>query len=204
MTGTAGAEGPGVLAFNKPKGVVVSRRDDRGRRTVYDLLPRWAREKDWAPVGRLDRDSRGLLLFTRDGKLVELLTRPGVCTKTYEVWVRGRVTEEHVARMTEGVSTPAGPLRALRVERRGGAGPKTRLVVELDEGKNRHIRRMFGALRDPERGTPLKVLDLRRVSVGPVRLDVASGKWRRLSYAEVQALVRLSADAQAGACRPGD
>jgi 23S rRNA pseudouridine2605 synthase len=75
-------------------------------------------------------------------------------------------------------------LKALNVTIRGGAGPKTRLEVELDEGKNRHIRRMFGALKDPKFGTPLKVLELKRVQIGNLPLDTDSGKWRFLKSSE--------------------
>lgn len=175
-----------ILMLNKPRGVVVTRSDERGRRTVYDLLPAWARAEGWVPVGRLDADSSGLLLFTRDGRVVDRLTRPGACDKTYVVWVRGRVTDDHLAAARRGVSTPEGVLRAKRAESLGGAGPKSRVRVVLDEGRNRHIRRLFGALRDPRFGTPLKVLKLTRVAVGPLELpaDLASGRWRFLTPAE--------------------
>jgi len=177
-----------ILAFHKPKGVVVSRSDEHGRRTVYDILPRWVLEDGWVPVGRLDKDSRGLLLFVREGRLVELLTRPGACERVYEVWVRGRVTAAHLEAALSGVRTPAGVMRADRVEPRGGAGPKTRLIVGLREGRNREIRRLFGALRDPARGTPLKVTDLKRIRFGPVALDLPSGAWRFLADGEAEAL----------------
>jgi 23S rRNA pseudouridine2605 synthase len=72
-----------LLVFHKPKGVVVTRSDNLGRRTVYDCLPSWIKANGWIPVGRLDADTRGLLLFTTDGKLLERLTRPGTCIKTY-------------------------------------------------------------------------------------------------------------------------
>jgi 23S rRNA pseudouridine2605 synthase len=171
----SGKSRPREIALNKPRGYVVTRRDERGRRTVYDLLPEWARA--WVPVGRLDADSKGLLLLTRDGALVEALTRPGACDKTYEVWVRGRVTDEHLA-----------SLRAKSVERLGGAGPKSRLRVVLNEGKNRQVRRMFGALRDPKFGTPLKVVKLTRIAIGPLKLDVPSGRWRFLTASETARL----------------
>lgn len=177
-----------VLAFHKPKGCVVTRSDELGRKTVYDLLPTWVREDGWQPVGRLDLESRGLLLFVRQGSLVEALTGPGSPPKSYEVWVRGRVTPEHLTALSRGVETPAGRLSCLSCEVRGGAGPKTRLTVVLDEGKNRHIRRMFAALSDPERGTPLKVVDLKRTAVGSVGLDLPSGGWRWLTPEEVSAL----------------
>ncbi len=177
-----------LLALNKPKGYVVTRSDEKGRKTVYDLLPDWAHGEGWMPVGRLDLDSKGLLLFTQDSKLADRLTRPGSCHKVYEVWVRGVVKNEHIVEMLKGVKVEKETLKALRIEVRGGAGPKTRLEVELDEGKNRHIRRMFGALKDAKFGTPLKVLELKRVQIGGLKLDVESGKWRFLTTAEESAL----------------
>ncbi len=179
--------------LNKPKGYVVTRSDEKGRGTVYGLLPEWAYAEGWMPVGRLDLDSKGLLLFTRDSKLADRLTRPGSCRKVYEVWVRGMVSKEQIGEMLEGIRVEKELLKAIRIEIKGGAGPKTRLVVELDEGKNRHIRRMFGALKDPKFGTPLKVLELKRFQIGGLRLDVESGKWRFLSKHEEENLaVHLS------------
>ncbi len=180
---------PRLLMLHKPKGYVVTRSDERGRKTVYDLLPGWALRDGWKPAGRLDRDSRGLLLFATEGPALDSLTRPGSVHKTYEVWVRGRVTDEHVAQALAGVDTPAGTCRARSVEVLGGAGPKTRLRVVLDEGKNRHIRRLFGALRDPRFGTPLKVLELKRTAVGGLSLDIPSGRWRFLSDEEAAGLL---------------
>ncbi|HPD14504.1 MAG TPA: pseudouridine synthase [Planctomycetota bacterium] len=178
-----------ILMLHKPKGVVVTRRDERGRKTVYDVLPDWALAGGWVPVGRLDQDSTGLLLLVKEGELVERLTRPGACPKTYEVWVRGRVTAEHLEAIRRGIPSPVGLLTAIRVETLGGAGPKSRLRVTLDEGRNRHIRRLFGALRDPKFGTPLKVVELKRTQMGPLALDVPSGSWRFLSESEATALL---------------
>jgi 23S rRNA pseudouridine2605 synthase len=180
-----------ILLFHKPKGLVVTRSDERGRKTVYDRLPSWVLADGWLPVGRLDADSRGLLPFTREGKIVERLTRPGVCLKTYEVWVRGRVTEEHLRRLAEGVESRGEVLRAASVESKGGVGPKSRLVIRLDEGKNRHIRRMLGGLRDPERGTPLKAVGLKRTGFGPLVLDIPSGEWRWIGEEEMRSLEPL-------------
>jgi 23S rRNA pseudouridine2605 synthase len=175
-----------LILFHKPKGVVVTRSDDLGRRTVYDCLPPWIKADGWVPVGRLDAETRGLLLFTTDGKLLERLTRPGACIKTYEAWVRGRVTEDHVHRMLEGVPSRGETLKAVHVELKGGIGTKSRALIQLDEGRNRHIRRMVGELHDPERGTAMKVTDLKRIRFGSLNLDVPSGHWRFAGVAEIE------------------
>ena len=179
-----------LLALNKPKGYVVTRSDDLGRKTVYDLLPDWAFRDGWMPVGRLDLESKGLLLFTPNGKIGDALTKPGNCIKVYEIWVRGHVTDEHIAAAMKGVESTEGLLNAISVEKLGIGGAKTKLRVEVDEGKNRHIRRLFGAMKDPRFGTPLKVLKLKRVSIGSFKLDLEIGKWRYLSLEEERTLIR--------------
>ncbi len=178
-----------LLALNKPKGYVVTRSDERGRKTVYDLLPDWAFDEGWMPIGRLDLESKGLLLFTTNGQIGNALTKPGNCVKVYEIWVRGHVTDEHIAQAVKGVETAQGVMKALKVEKIGKGGAKTKLRVVIDEGKNRHIRRLFGALKDPKFGTPLKVVSLSRISIGSFNLDIESGKWRFLSLEEERMLM---------------
>ena len=179
-----------LLALNKPKGYLVTRSDDLGRKTVYDLLPDWVFNDGWMPIGRLDLESKGLLLFTTNGQIGNVLTKPGGCIKVYEILVRGHVTDEHIAQAMKGVDSIHGILKALSVERIGGGGPKTKLRIEIDEGKNRHIRRLFGALKDPKFGTPLKVLSLSRISIGSFNLNIESGKWRYLSLEEERMLIK--------------
>lgn len=178
-----------LLVMNKPKGYLVTRSDDLGRKTVYDLLPDWAFTDGWMPIGRLDLESKGLLLFTREGKISNALTKPGNCIKVYEIWVRGYVTDEHIVEAMKGVESPQGLLKALKVEKIGNGGAKTKLRVEINEGKNRHIRRLFGALKDPKFGTPLKVLDLNRISIGSFKLDIEIATWRYLSFVEEKMLI---------------
>lgn len=178
-----------LFALNKPKGYVVTRSDERGRKTVYDLLPEWAFDDGWMPIGRLDLESKGLLLFTRDGQIGNALTKPGKCMKVYEIWVRGHVTDEHIVQAKKGVDSKHGLLKALVVEKIGMGGAKTKLKIVIDEGKNRHIRRLFGAMSDPKFGTPLKVLELKRVSIGSFKLDIESAKWRYLSSEEERILL---------------
>ena len=181
-----------LLVLNKPKGYLVTRSDDLGRKTVYDLLPAWAFDEGWMPIGRLDLDSKGLLLFTTDSQINHALTKPGNCTKVYEIWVRGHVTQEHIAMAMEGVERAQGLLKALNVEKISTGGAKTKLRVSIDEGKNRHIRRLFGALKDPKFGTPLKVLELNRVGIGDFTLDTDIGKWRYLLLEEEKLLEKKS------------
>jgi len=179
-----------LLAFNKPKGYLVTRSDDLRRKTVYDLLPDWFFNDQWMPIGRLDLESKGLLLFTTNSKINHELTKPGNCIKVYEIWVRGHVTDEHIAKALKGVQSKHGLLKALVVEKIGIGGAKTKLRVQIDEGKNRHIRRLFGALKDQKFGTPLKVLDLKRISIGSFKLDIEIGKWRYLSLEEERMLIK--------------
>jgi len=178
-----------LLALNKPKGYIVTRSDERGRKTVYDLLPQWVFDDQWMPIGRLDLESKGLLLFTRDGKVGNVLTKPGNCKKIYEIWVRGHVTDEHIEIARKGVDSIHGILKA-KAEKIGMGGAKTKLKIELEEGKNRHIRRLFGALKDPKFGTPLKVLSLNRVSIGSFKPSIESGKWRYLNVEEEKELLK--------------
>jgi len=179
-----------VLALNKPKGYIVTRSDELGRKTVYDLLPDWAFHDGWMPIGRLDLESRGLLLFTTNGKIGNFLTKPGNCIKIYEIWVRGHVTDEHISMAMRGVDSKYGLLKALEIEKIGIGGAKTKLRIKIDEGKNRHIRRLFGSLRDPKFGTPLKVLNLNRISIGSFKLNIEIGKWRYLSLEEERVLIK--------------
>lgn len=144
-----------LLALNKPKGYLVTRSDDLGRKTVYNLLPDWLFQDGWMPIGRLDLESKGLLLFTTSGKINDALTKPVNCIKIYEVWVRGYVTDEHIAEAKRGIESIHGLLKA-KVEKIGNGGAKTKLRVELEDGKNRHICQLLGSLKDPKFTTPLK------------------------------------------------
>ncbi|HNP60548.1 MAG TPA: pseudouridine synthase [Nitrospirales bacterium] len=167
-----------VILFHKPKGYLVTRKDERERKTVYHVLPPFLLQEGWVPIGRLDKDSRGLLLFTQNGTMVDRLTEPGGCEKTYAIEIRGRISDNDLSRVLQGVSTSIGPLKVHRITKKREVGPKTQLEVVLREGKNRHLRRIFHALKDPKFHTPLKVLDLKRIQIGPLTLDIPVGAWR--------------------------
>lgn len=165
-----------VLALHKPKGYTTTRSDPHAERTVYELLPRIP---GLHPVGRLDRDSEGLLLFTNDGELTFRLTHPrhGV-RKVYRVWTeRGTLPQAVCRRLLEGVELEDGPARALACRPAPGGA-----VLVLAEGRKREVRRMLKAVGYPVRR-------LLRTQVGPIRLgDLPPGRWRFLTEAELRAL----------------
>ena len=166
-----------VHALHKPAGVVSTAKDTHGRPTVVDLV---ASEQRLYPVGRLDADSRGLLLLTNDGDLAERLTHPryGV-EKTYRVRVEPpSVSERALRQLREGVELDDGMTSPARVRR---AGPGA-LEIAIGEGRNRQVRRMCEAVGH-------RVTSLERVAFGPLRLaGLAEGKSRRLTGAEIERL----------------
>jgi 23S rRNA pseudouridine2605 synthase len=169
------------LMLNKPRGVVTSASDEKGRQTVYSLL---AEELPWVgPVGRLDKASEGLLLLTNDSEWAAGISDPGShLDKTYHVQARVLPTESVTDELLRGVRAGGEMLRAkgARVLRSGETN--TWLEIVLDEGKNRQIRRMLEHLG-------IEILRLIRVAVGPLVLgDLAKEKFRALAPAEKYAL----------------
>ncbi len=175
----------------KPRGVVTTNADPQGRRRAIDLVNHPSRARLF-PVGRLDMDSSGLLLLTNDGELANRLAHPRYhLPKFYEVTVRGAVEAEALEKLQRGLYLPersgdggrTAPSR-IRVLRRDRE--RTRLVMELREGRNREIRRMMAKV-----GHPVK--RLRRVQVGPLRLrGLRVGEWRDLTAQEIAVLRRAA------------
>jgi 23S rRNA pseudouridine2605 synthase len=174
---------PVVLAYHKPKGLVVSRRDQGGRPTIFDALE--GLPAPVFPVGRLDKDSSGLLILTNDHRLGQRLTDPAAhVEKRYHVRVRGMPSEEALQVLREGIDigdpAPTRPARvaSLGTPRDGG----TWLEIGLTEGRNRQVRRMTAAIGHD-------VLELVRVRIGGLELgDLPEGEWRRLEAAEIERL----------------
>ncbi len=168
------------ILLNKPRGYVTTLSDEKGRKTVADLLA-GCPVRVW-PVGRLDLDSEGLLLLTDDGELTNRLTHPShEVEKEYLVWVRGEVPAgaEALRGMDslEGEAIRRPAVRVIRSEEGGGL-----LSVVIHEGKNRQVRRMCAAVG-------LAVTRLKRVREGSLELgELRPGRWRRLTEAEVLAL----------------
>ena len=170
---------PQTYVLNKPPGFVTTRRDPQHRRTVMELVPRVA---GLVPVGRLDVDTRGLLLLTTDGELAHRLTHPGFgIEKTYRATVAPPLDSDAVARLLEGVDLEDGPARALaaRPVEHVSAGV---LEIVMGEGRKREVRRLIAAVGGDVR-------DLIRVAEGPVQLGaLREGSSRLLTHAEARAL----------------
>ena len=169
------------LMMNKPVGVLTSVGDDRGRQTVMDRLPA-ARPRVF-PVGRLDLDSRGLVLLTDDGELAGRLMHPRYhVEKEYRVVVRGRPGEDALRRLSEGMVVRGERFEPADVEVLDAADGDTRLSMVLREGRKREVRRLWQALGHP-------VLDLQRVRIDGLQLgDLAEGGVRPLRSDEVARL----------------
>jgi 23S rRNA pseudouridine2605 synthase len=170
------------LMLNKPRGLVTTTSDEQGRETVYECLKGLPR---LVPVGRLDKASEGLLLFTNDTQWADGITAPEThLEKTYHVQINCLADEGLVGKLTAGVSSKEGDFLAAKRARVLREGVKNSwLEIVLDEGKNRHIRRLLECLG-------IEVLRLMRVSIGTLELGaLEKGKFRYLTAEEVVGLV---------------
>ena len=172
------------LALNKPRGVVTTADDEKGRETVYAYLPKDLR---WiAPVGRLDKASEGLLLLTNDSEWAARITAPeSHLDKTYHVQIGALADEAMLETLRRGITTSEGDFLSVKRASVLRQGEKNSwLEIVLDEGKNRQIRRIFEHLQ-------VDVLRLIRVAIGPLALsNLAKGAARALTLAEKLALDR--------------
>lgn len=170
------------LALNKPRGYVTTMDDELDRKCITELV------KDFPvrvyPVGRLDKDSEGLLILTNDGNFANYIMHPkNHIPKTYRVTARPKVTEEQLVKLISGVTLDDGYVTApASVAVDGEEEGRSVLRITIIEGKNRQVRRMCEAVG-------LEVARLKRVSVGPVKLGMLQpGKWRELTALEVGAI----------------
>src|SRR5690242_10789514 len=174
------------LMLNKPRGFVITASDEKGRQTVYSLLPA---DSQWlGPVGRLDKASEGLLLLTNDSAWAARITEPAThLDKTYHVQIAALADEHLLLALATGVTEGGDLLKAKRARLLRAGNKNCWLEITLDEGKNRQIRRMFSAL-------DIEVLRLIRVAIGPLQLgDLPKGATRELTLDEVRNLRRVMA-----------
>ncbi len=171
------------LMLNKPKGYITTRSDELNRKTIYDLIKNI---KTWVfPVGRLDKDTTGLLLLTNDSKLGEVLTNPksGI-RKTYVAKIDKPIDRIDLEKLRTGVAI-GKDLKTLPAKVNILNGSRTEIMLTIVEGKNRQVRRMFESLN-------YKVKELERVQVGPIVLgNLTSGLFRYLTTPEVEKLLEL-------------
>ncbi|MCM1529359.1 MAG: rRNA pseudouridine synthase [Alistipes sp.] len=169
------------IMMNKPRGYVTTVSDELDRRCVMDLLE--GVEERVYPVGRLDRNSEGLLLFTNDGELANSIMHPSRhIAKTYRVTVRPDISDDQLVQLSGGVEIDGRmtlPANVVVKEKQQG---RVVLLMTIKEGRNRQIRKMCEAVG-------LEVARLRRISIGPVRLGMLkTGTWRELTAEELRAL----------------
>ncbi len=171
-----------VIVLNKPRGLVTTRNDEQGRDTVYACLDDPA--LPWlAPVGRLDKASEGLLLFCNDPQWAARVTGPGGPRKTYHVQVEGIPDAEALATLERGLDCKGERLAARRAVMLRHGARNCWLEIELDEGRNRQIRRLLQVAGYP-------VLRLVRVAIGALALgSLGKGQWRKLDAGEIAALI---------------
>lgn len=172
---------PVYLLLHKPRGYITTLSDDRGRKCVTDLLQDVPQRV--YPIGRLDKDSEGLLLLTNDGEFANLMMHPSHhIPKHYRVTVRPAVTDAQIAQMSQGMRIDGrmtAPAKVRVLEKQEG---RVVLEIVLYEGRNRQIRKMCEQLG-------LEVARLKRTAMGPVRLGMLpQGKWRELTPEEVEKL----------------
>ncbi len=169
------------IVVHKPKDVITTCDDPQGRRTILDILPENLRHLK--PVGRLDRQSEGLLIMTNDGDLSQSLAHPSThIWKTYKVTVKGHLEDRDLKAMEQGVELSVGKTLPAKVEIHEREQEKSCFSISIREGKNRQIRRMCAQLGYP-------VIRLVRVAIGRLQLKpMAPGQWQVFSRDEIEKL----------------
>lgn len=166
------------ILFHKPVNVITTSSDERGRTTIYDVLP--MQYQNLKPVGRLDKDTSGLLLLTNDHQLAELITNPqSHVEKVYEVETNGSISQEQLQKLREGVEIFLNGKEYLAVPRKVSRVGRTTLLLVLDEGKNRQVRRMMEAV-----GATVK--SLKRIAIGTLHLGAMKpGEYREVTKEDI-------------------
>lgn len=180
----ANASVPKVLIYYKPEGEICTRKDEEGRATVFEQLPRLRGER-WIMVGRLDINTSGLLLFTTDGTLANKLMHPSSqVEREYAVRILGNVDEAMLKRLSRGVNLEDGKARFENIKAAGGRGVNQWYHVVVTEGRNRLVRRLWESQE-------VTVSRLIRIRYGSVSLpsDLHRGQYRELTFREISDLL---------------
>jgi len=164
-------QGNTYLIFNKPSGVTATLEDKFARKKIIDFIPRTLGRI--YPVGRLDKDSRGLMILTNDGELCYKLTHPKFeIEKEYIIWVKGTISSVAVNKSKKGVKDKGDVLKVKSASINVIKGNKTQIRIVVCEGKKRHLRRLFNRLGFP-------VVDVKRIRIGNLKLgDLKEGAFR--------------------------
>ncbi len=174
------------IILNKPKGYITTTSDEKGRKTVMELLGNKYSGKRIFPVGRLDYDTEGLLLMTTDGDLCNRISHPrNEITKTYIAKVENEISEDELNKLRGGVVLDGVKTKHCRISLLDFDGRISRLEVVISEGRNRQVRRMFESI-DRE------VVFLKRVGIGELKLGgLSRGEWRELKPTEIEYLQKV-------------
>lgn len=170
-----------TILFYKPKGCVTTKSDEQGRKTVFDLLP--PEFRNLHPVGRLDMASTGLLLLTNDTRLSDFLTDPtNQIPRTYVVTIEGQLLPSQLVELEQGIMDEGELLKPSKVTLCKESGKESHFLIELTEGKNREIRRLFQNFGH-------RVRKLKRIAFGPLQLgEMESGSYRSVTQEELAGL----------------
>lgn len=167
------------LALNKPKDYICTRSDEHQRQTIMDLLPQIENLK---PIGRLDKNTEGLILASTDGEFINKITHPKYeCPKEYYVVIEGKISQENISKLTRGIKIEDYKTHPAKVKLLSQNHKESKLTIEIHEGKNRQVRKMFAKVKHP-------VKYLKRMRVGNIELgDLQIGKYRNLTQQEINA-----------------
>ena len=167
------------IALYKPAGYITTRSDELDRKTVMDLVPKIENLK---PIGRLDKDSEGLLLISNDGEFINRMTHPKFeCEKEYKAEIKGSFTKEKQKRLEEGIRIDRKKTYPAKITILNKEEDNTILTIKIHEGRNRQIRKMFAQINCP-------VKYLTRLSIGKIKLsNLEKGSYRNLTTTEINA-----------------
>ena len=171
------------IKYYKPAGYITTMSDEKGRKTIYDILP--DEVKELKPAGRLDKDSTGLLIMTNDGDFINKITHPSIkIPKIYRVTAEGKMNQEHLLQMAKGIEIEKGKIAYADSSILDYEGKNTVLQIVLYQGMNRQIRKMLDSLGFP-------VISLKRISHGTINIQgLKKGQFKYIKPREISDLLK--------------